>query len=108
MIGVERKLAIEPVSFSRTTAIADMIAGIRQQHQHEDAGHHRVDAEKGLIVAKAGLDIVVRPGVGAARATRLALQFLALLSDDAGDVILRASRRGTSWRRRPSRRLPAC
>ena len=30
MIGVERKLAIEPVSFSRTTAIADMIAGIRQ------------------------------------------------------------------------------
>ena len=29
VIGVERKLAIEPVSFSRTTAIADMIAGIR-------------------------------------------------------------------------------
>ena len=29
-MGVERKLAIEPVSFSRTTAIADMIAGMRQ------------------------------------------------------------------------------
>ncbi|GJE72686.1 hypothetical protein CHKEEEPN_4245 [Methylorubrum podarium] len=27
--GVERKLAIEPVSFSRTTAMADMMAGIR-------------------------------------------------------------------------------
>jgi hypothetical protein len=30
VIGVERKLAMEPVSFSRTTAIADMMAGIRQ------------------------------------------------------------------------------
>ena len=29
LIGVERKLAIEPVSFSRTTPIADMIAGMR-------------------------------------------------------------------------------
>jgi hypothetical protein len=29
VIGVERKLAIEPVSFSGTTAIADMIAGMR-------------------------------------------------------------------------------
>jgi hypothetical protein len=29
VIGVERKLAIEPVSFSRTTAIADMMAGMR-------------------------------------------------------------------------------
>ena len=29
VIGVERKLAIDPVSFSRTTATADMMAGIR-------------------------------------------------------------------------------
>src|ERR1700733_2687595 len=28
------------------------------EQQHENAGHHRVDAEKGLIVAKTGLDIV--------------------------------------------------
>jgi len=31
VMGVERKLAIYPVSFSRTTAIADMIAGIRHK-----------------------------------------------------------------------------
>ena len=29
------------------------------QQQHENAGHHRIHAEKGLIVAKASLDIVV-------------------------------------------------
>ena len=28
-MGVERKLAIEPVSFSRTTAMVAMIAGIK-------------------------------------------------------------------------------
>ena len=44
------------------------------QHQHEDARHHRVDAEKGLVVAKAGLDIVVGPAIRASRAPHLALQ----------------------------------
>ena len=29
LMGVERKLAIEPVSFSRTTPMVAMIAGIR-------------------------------------------------------------------------------
>src|SRR6202034_1346188 len=43
---------------------------------------------KGLIVAKAGLDIVVRPGVGAPRPTLAPPQFLALLPDHAYDIVL--------------------
>ena len=57
VIGVDRKLAIDPVSFSRATPSAVIIAGISDQQQHDDAGDGRINALERLVVAKAGLDI---------------------------------------------------
>ena len=78
------------------------------QEQHEDAGHHRVDAEKGLIVPEAGLYIIVPPGVGAARTMKRPLQFLALRPDYPRHVVLRgfATKRHRAIDRRVDLRRP--
>src|SRR5208282_3575192 len=79
------------------------------QQQHEDAGHHRVHAEKGLVVAKTGLNIVVPPGIGAAWTMKRPLQFLTLRSDYPRHVVLRgfAAKRHGAVDRRVDLRRPA-
>ncbi len=54
--GVDWKLVIEPVSFSLHHAERGHDGGDQHQHQHDDAGHDRVHALEGLVVAEAGLD----------------------------------------------------
>ena len=56
-MGVERKLAIEPVSTSRTTPMVAMIAGIRTSMITMTLGTMREDALESLIVAEAIFDI---------------------------------------------------
>ena len=56
-MGVDRKLAIEPVSFSRTTPMVAMIAGIRTSIITMTLRNHGEDALESLIVAEAIFDI---------------------------------------------------
>ena len=57
VIGVERKLAIDPVSFSRATPTAVIIAGIRISTSMMRAGNGLINAFERLVVAEAFLDI---------------------------------------------------